>query len=74
MAPSLEQGATLKKARQGRSSARERRCVTGPQAISQEEGCDNMSERLDAKGSCQHARHHSLCEAPSAWPFYGLIG
>jgi hypothetical protein len=34
MSPSPEQGATLEKARQGRSSARERRCVTAPRTIS----------------------------------------
>jgi len=49
ISPSLEQGAVQEKARQGRSSAREQRCVTATQAVSQEIS-DNAHERLDAKG------------------------
>jgi hypothetical protein len=63
ISPSLEQGAALKKARQGRSSAREQRCVTATQAIPQEI-FDSTHERLDAKGHVSMrviivcARHH----------------
>jgi hypothetical protein len=65
ISPSLEQGAALKKARQGRSSAREQRCVTATQAIPQEI-FDSTHERLDAKGHVSMrviivcARHHII--------------
>jgi hypothetical protein len=34
---------------------------------------DNTHKRLDTRGFCQHARHHSMCRAQSAWRFYGLV-